>query len=659
MDENGDPSKKKKNKVVQVEWDGLAFKDMVNLKTLIIKNGSFSKGPKYLPNNLKVLDWRRYPLKGFPDDFQPKHLCMLKLPEYPFKSCNLLSVHPKKLSIPKLSYYLFKKSYKLDSLSKASILNSFFRFCMFSKFTWLFVSFFFFPVLMFFFFQNLASLNVLNFENSEYLKEIPDVSGLLTLKKLSFSGCKNLIRVHNSVGILNNLKVLKAEDCESLGTFPSINLPSLEILMLSGCNRLAKFPEILGKMEKVEMLRLCGTNIKDLPSSFQNLCELSYLILSGNTFHRIPRVIVDMPKLSTLYINVEAHKYKTWESRNKLEEGVEGTLSSSNVINLTLNNYMLSDNFFPLALAWFRNVKTLDLTRNRFTILPECIQDFCFLSSLKVDACKKLVKIAGIPPNLKQFSALDCINLTKEEATSVLLNQELHENGRTEFALPGTTIPAWFEEQGKGDSISFWFRGEFPSNALYFAILLRNRQHRATRITTMVSINGKKVSRGGGRTQMQDLFIFDLSVTNKTYHLDGICFENKWNHANVSFELEIGGGTMAFGMHILKQESSSIIKDIQFTNPCIKNEDDEALHGIDSIDVRLRLQPGSATSQPASQNPLGHSGDASHSKGNWAVPQFRGGTVFARRNIKMMLCVMFCTMLSIVVCGLGMWLGKN
>ncbi|KAL4317281.1 hypothetical protein AHAS_Ahas15G0369400 [Arachis hypogaea] len=72
-----------------------------------------------------------------------------------------------------------------------------------------------------------------------------------------------------------------------------------------------------------------------------------------------------------------------------------------------------------------------------------------------------------------------------------------------------------------------------------------------------------------------------------------------------------------------------------------------------------RLQPGSATSQPASQNPLRHSGDTSHSKGNWAVPQFRGGTVFARRNIKMMLCVMFYTMLSIVVCGLGMWLGKN
>ncbi|XLR24751.1 hypothetical protein S83_052651 [Arachis hypogaea] len=594
MDENGDPSKKKKNKVVQVEWDGLAFKDMVNLKTLIIKNGSFSEGPKYLPNNLRVLDWRRYPLKGFPDDFQPKHLCMLKLPEYLFES------------------------YKLDSLSK-----------------------------------NLASLNVLNFENSEYLKEIPDVSGLLTLQKLSFSGCKNLTTVHNSVGILNNLKVLKAEDCESLRTFPSINLPSLEILMLSGCYRLAKFPEILGKMEKVEMLRLCGTNIKDLPSSFQNLCELSCLNLSGHTFHRIPSVIVNMPKLFTLYIGGERNK--TWESCNKLEEGVEGTLSSSNVTNLTLDKYMLSDNFFPLALAWFRNVKTLDLSSNRFTILPECIQDFRFLSSLKVDFCTKLVKIAGIPPNLKQFSAVGCSNLT--EVTSVLLNQELHENGRTEFALPGTMIPAWFEEKRKGDSISFWFRGEFPSNALCFAILKRNRRSSGTRITTMVSINGKQVSRGDGRTQtFQELFIFDLSMTKKTYHLDGICFENKWNHANVSFK--IYDLMEECGMHILKQESSSIMKDIRFTNPCIKN-DDEALHGIGSIDVRLRLQPGSATSQPASQNPLRHSGDTSHSKGNWAVPQFRGGTVFARRNIKMMLCVMFYTMLSIVVCGLGMWLGKN
>jgi hypothetical protein len=46
-----------------IEWNGDAFKKMKNLKTLIIKNGQFSKGPKYLPSTLRVLKWKGYPSK--------------------------------------------------------------------------------------------------------------------------------------------------------------------------------------------------------------------------------------------------------------------------------------------------------------------------------------------------------------------------------------------------------------------------------------------------------------------------------------------------------------------------------------------------------------------------------------------------------------------
>ncbi|XLR24764.1 hypothetical protein HN51_071287 [Arachis hypogaea] len=522
-DENEDSTKKEKNKLVQVEWDGKAFKRMKNLKTLIIKNGCFSKRPKYLPNSLRIMEWWGYPSKRFPSDSHPKKLSILKLPNYLFKSC------------------------KLDSLSK-----------------------------------RLVALNVLNFDNSDFLEEIPDVSSLVTLQKLSFSGCKNLIRVHSSVGVLNNLKVLKAEDCHSLRTFPSINLPLLEILMLSYCSNLEKFPEVKGKMKNVAMLHLSGTKIKDLPSSFQNLCGLSSLSLCGKDFPRIPSVIVKMPKLSTVFIS-KIPVSVTWASPNKLEEG-----SSSNVSNLVLFHYSLSDDFFPLALAWFRNVKTLDLSLNNFTILPECIQYFRFLSSLRVDHCHYLKKIEGVPPNLKQFSAVCCESLLTPSGTSVLLNQEVHENGNTEFALPGECIPNWFEQRTKEGSISFWFRGRFPAKDLCLAILLKDwfrwsHRPRLKDVTTIVSINGKQVSRGRGRTKMQKLYIFDLSVTNKMHHLDEICFENEWNHAEVSFELE-DDDIMEIGMHILKQKSSGIMEDIQFTDPYRKRKrDDEALNSIAQV----------------------------------------------------------------------------
>ncbi|XP_028205678.1 TMV resistance protein N-like isoform X1 [Glycine soja] len=63
-----------------VELNTKAFKKMKNLKTLIIRNGKFSKGPKYLPNNLRVLEWWRYPSHCLPSDFHLKKLAICKLP---------------------------------------------------------------------------------------------------------------------------------------------------------------------------------------------------------------------------------------------------------------------------------------------------------------------------------------------------------------------------------------------------------------------------------------------------------------------------------------------------------------------------------------------------------------------------------------------------
>jgi len=84
---------------IEVKWDGLAFKKMENLKTLIIRNVSFSESPKHLPNSLRVLEWQKYPSCGLPSDFYPKKLAI----------CNFSS------DFPSLEWRYF--------FSKASILN--------------------------------------------------------------------------------------------------------------------------------------------------------------------------------------------------------------------------------------------------------------------------------------------------------------------------------------------------------------------------------------------------------------------------------------------------------------------------------------------------------------------------------------------------------
>ncbi|XP_019415326.1 PREDICTED: TMV resistance protein N-like [Lupinus angustifolius] len=63
-----------------VQLSGKAFKKMKNLRILIIKTASFSGVPKHLPNSLRVLEWRGFPLRCLPPDFLPDNLSILHFP---------------------------------------------------------------------------------------------------------------------------------------------------------------------------------------------------------------------------------------------------------------------------------------------------------------------------------------------------------------------------------------------------------------------------------------------------------------------------------------------------------------------------------------------------------------------------------------------------
>lgn len=61
-------------------WTVTAFKKMKNLRILIVRNAIFSSGPSYLPNSLRLIDWKGYPSKSFPPDFYPHRIVDFKLP---------------------------------------------------------------------------------------------------------------------------------------------------------------------------------------------------------------------------------------------------------------------------------------------------------------------------------------------------------------------------------------------------------------------------------------------------------------------------------------------------------------------------------------------------------------------------------------------------
>ncbi|XP_027359406.1 TMV resistance protein N-like [Abrus precatorius] len=486
-----------------VEWNGEVFKKMRNLRTLIIRNCQFSKGPEHLPNSLKVLEWQGYPSQHLPSDF-----------------------HPKKLVICKLQNSCF------TSLECAGLAKKF------------------------------SNMRVLKLDCCQYLTHIHDVSSLQNLEEFSFSGCKNLITIDDSIGFLNKLKILNAVNCIKLGSFPPLKLASLEKLDLSGCLSLENFPEILGEMENIKYLHLQATAIEELPFSFQKLTQLKFLYLYNHGVAQLSSCIGMMPNLALISgVGLEGQLLLNQDNG---DEKVTSMLSS-NVEHLNLQDCNLSDEFLALGLMWFANVKELDLSASNFSVLPECIKNCCFLWKLVLNRCKCLREIRGIPPNVEYLYAGCCESMTPW-SRCFLLNQELHEARHTEFLLPKTSIPEWFDFKIIGKSISFWFRSTLPAIVLCF-ICSSIQQDPGI----MVTLNGQKYFRGPIYTNYflvghTILFNMKMEELNDSVAL----LENEWNHGMVTFE-DMHIHHREIGIHVFKQKSG---KDIRFTDPYRKRKSD-------------------------------------------------------------------------------------
>ncbi|CAL0329618.1 unnamed protein product [Lupinus luteus] len=460
----------------EVCWTGEEFKKMKNLKILKVINANFSTGPKYLPNSLRVLDWRGYPWPYLPSDFRPRKLNILNLP------------------------------------NSSLVLNA--------------------PL------KSFKSLSHLNFEGCESLIQLPDVSGVPNLIELCLDDCTNLIEVHDSIGFLPKLRKLSVQGCTRLSKFAcSINLTYLETLSLYGCSSLKKFPKVLGKMEYLEDVDLGSTSIEELPYSIQNLIGLRRLdLINCKGLIQLPSSIFMLPKLESL----EAESCSGCQILNNdcEEEESVSLIDSSKVKDLHFRACNLTDEFLLIYLTYFPNIEMLHLGNNNITILPSCIEKCLYLESLYVDDCNKLQQIMALPPNIKNFSARNCISLTSD-ATSLLLSQEIHEARSTHFIFPGTKVPDWFDHCNKGSSISFWFRNKFPAIAMCFVFGCLDKEPRHLRSKFHVFINGKPPFYSNDSDSFIMLrdhtYIFDLQrvVELPTHQLDQVIFEDEWNRVEI------------------------------------------------------------------------------------------------------------------------------
>ncbi|KAL2334342.1 hypothetical protein Fmac_015555 [Flemingia macrophylla] len=289
--------------------------------------------------------------------------------------------------------------------------------------------------------KKLVDLKVLNFDYCKFLEEIPDVSYFPNLEELSFDSCKKLTTIHYSIDFLDKLKILSAEYCSNLKSFPPLNLPSLQVLYItrcssldsplnlpsinafdfSGCSSLGSFPEITEKMNNLHGLDLYGLSIAELPwASFQNLCGLRRLYLGGcGVVHLPSRIFTELGLILFVAERCEGLHWANFEVGEEL----------STIQFLIISDCNLSDDFFDKGFQRFARVNQLNLSGNNFTFLPECINELQLLERLIVNNCYHLREIRGIPRQLKYLETTNCESLSWSSKSTVIKEVKVFQSG--------------------------------------------------------------------------------------------------------------------------------------------------------------------------------------------------------------------------------------
>ncbi|XP_035547079.1 disease resistance protein RPV1-like isoform X4 [Juglans regia] len=244
-----------------------AFVQMKGLRVFINRNASFSSGPNYLSNKLRVLDWFEYPLQSLPPNFLGNRLIILKMRGsflkelgmgFKFKlgigGCTNLV---KKMGDDRQSILATDSTRMEDEISSSheeqvhelappmnsrngssalQVLNL--QNCFQSKSS-------FFPISSFFIvFNSSATLKFLYLSKSEFDSLPTSIKGFVALNYLYMWDCKKLEEV---LELPPNIRFVNVQGCKSLERFPEVSrilefngshIRSLQQINICGCDKM-------------------------------------------------------------------------------------------------------------------------------------------------------------------------------------------------------------------------------------------------------------------------------------------------------------------------------------------------------------------------------------------------------------------------------------
>ncbi|KAK2632966.1 hypothetical protein EUGRSUZ_L00804 [Eucalyptus grandis] len=320
---------------------------------------------------------------------------------------------------------------------------------------------------------NFECLKYINFSQCKSLVSVPDLSSIPNLESLNLDGCRSLVEVHQSVTCHNKLKFLALQFCFNL-----------------------KVSDIPEKMEHLEELDLGWTAIKELPASVENL--VSVKIINLRKCKRLPTLPSSVYKLQNLeYLNLGGcSNFFMFPENSEDSTNPNGNLGFRNLFRLDLDGCNLSEVEFLESYSCFPNLGHLDLSKNKFTHLPTCINKYHDLEHLCVGKCKQLQKIPQLPPKLHRLFASGCRSLQEfpdlsslsnclavdvsscrelfrkgASTAHVLSRKELSKMRYVEITLIGREMPEWFLHC-KDSSISFMVPRDLSNKLLGIALYI-------------------------------------------------------------------------------------------------------------------------------------------------------------------------------------------